>query len=74
MITAILDVGGFIKHIKITMEMLGAERLNVPVPRILADMVYGEPPDTAKFKVIQFYLHKYDKKTHIAYYNFYKWI
>jgi hypothetical protein len=74
MIDAVLDVGGFIRHIKITIEMLREGRLNVPVPRILADLLYGEPPDTASMKVIQFYLRRYDEKNHIAYYDYCKWV
>ncbi len=74
MITAILDVAGFIKHIKITTEMLREGRINIPVPRMLADLAYGEPPDTANLKVIQFYLHRYDEKNHIAYFDYCKWV
>jgi hypothetical protein len=74
MITAIINVAGFIKHIKIDFDILRSETLNVPVPRILADMAYGTPPLTATMNVIQFYLKKYDVENHIAYYDYYKWV
>ena len=74
MITAVINIDGFVKHLIITIEQVQYGRISIPVPRVLADLAYGEPPSTATMNIIEFFLRKYDKENHIAYFDFSKWI
>lgn len=74
MILAVIEIQGFIKHLTVSEEILKSRRITVAVPRVLADVAYGPPPNTAEMKTIEFLMRKYDDKNHIAYFDFNKWV
>ena len=71
---AVINIQGFVKHIEITEDIVRYGRLRVAVPRLLADMAFGNPPDRAEMKCIEFYIRTYDKENHIAYFDNGMWV
>lgn len=69
MILAVINIGGFIKHQEIDEEILRTGQLRVAVPRVLTDLVYDKSSSEVTTNYIEFYIQKYDKKNHIAYFD-----
>lgn len=74
MITAIINIGGFVKHMPIDINVVRYGLLRVAVPRLLADLAYGEPSEDNLLKMIEFQLVKYDEVNRLAYFDHGRWV